>query len=105
MTTKNMLVLAALVCGSATPAFATDIYLTGSSAFRTNVMTYLAGKFNNKHAICDSGKTILSANYSVVSGNFGSPTGSLLTIHCAWTGSVGGIQTVLGSENVAFAEK
>jgi len=102
MTTKHMLVLAALACGSLSTALADNVYITGSSAFRTNVMTYLNSKITNKHAVNDSGKTIFNANYVVISGIYNSAP---ITVYCAWTGSVGGIQTVVGGQTVPFANK
>ncbi|MFD0895621.1 hypothetical protein KBB96_01470 [Luteolibacter ambystomatis] len=108
MTTKNMLVCAAIACGTIATASADDVYLTGSSAFRGVVMKYLREHMTNKRAVFDKAlnsdltKSVDASSFIVLSGNYG---GNPITIYCAWTGSVAGIHTVVESQNVAFPVK
>ncbi|MGC4017465.1 MAG: hypothetical protein QM755_23570 [Luteolibacter sp.] len=107
MTTKHMLAVAALACGTIATASADDVYLTGSSAFRGTVMKYLRDNTYNARAVFDKAPAANYANFDgssfiILSGNWGSASGQPITIYCAWTGSVGGIRDVSTSANVEY---
>lgn len=108
MTTKQILVAASVACFAVTSASAGDVYLTGSSAFRSNIMAYLRGKITNDRAVFDKAvnadftKSVDASSYIVLSGTY---LGNPITFYCAWTGAVAGTRTVVNSENVAFPVK
>lgn len=105
---KNMLVLAAVACGTIATASADDIYITGSSAFRGVVMKYLRDHITGDRAVFDKAlssdltKSVDASSFIVLSGIYNAQP---ITIYCAWTGSVAGIHTVVESQNVAFPVK
>lgn len=108
MTLKQMLVATSVACFAVTSVKAGDVYLTGSSAFRGNIMAYLRGKISNDRAVFDKAvnsdytKSVDASSYIILSGTY---LGNPVTFYCAWTGSVAGTRTVVNSENVAFPVK
>ena len=113
MKLKNIIVVAGLVCTTFSSAYATgsNVYITGSSAFRGALMSYLRGKLTNTRAVFDkSVDTAILANsvdgssFIVMSGNFNG-AGTTTTFYLAFTGSVSGVRDVSGPVNQLFPVK
>src|SRR6187401_183396 len=78
----------------------TVIHLTGSTAFRAgtiaSVESIMGGAGNFKCAFAGTTGDEKGATYVVLQGNVASvPAAGLVTVKCTWTGSTGGIKTVV----------
>ena len=113
MTLKHTIVVAGLVCSTLSSAYATgsNVYITGSTAFRGALMAYLRGKLTNTRAVFD--KSVDTANlansvdgssFIVMSGNFNGAS-TTTTFFFAFTGSVSGVRDVSGPVNQFFPVK
>lgn len=107
MTKSKVLITAAaaLFAGSAAQAD-TVIHITGSTAFRSGTITaiknILGGTGNFKCAFGSSATitTPEAANRAILQGSIASlPDAGVVTIKCSWSGSTGGIKTVV--QNIA----
>ena len=104
MKMKTMFAVAGVVCMTASSASAvgTNVYITGSSAFRGALMTYLRSKLTNTRAVfekavntTDLTKSVDASSFIVMSGNFNG-AGTTTTFFLAFTGSVSGVRDVAG---------
>ena len=85
----------------------TVIHITGSSAFRnatiTAIQNVMGGAANVKSAYSSSsGSGVTSTNRAILQGSIASvPAAGVVTVKCSWSGSTGGIKTVV--QNIAVA--
>ncbi len=107
------LLMAGLVLASVNLASAVTIKITGSTAYRgpthSAILKLLDSTSNGTTVSVASGASFAysgsasaglgKANVAIFKGTFG---GNPVIIKCAWSGSVGGVQTVAGSLNVNF---
>ena len=84
------------LAGAVTAQAATTIVLTGSTAFRAQTHAAIQASLAAGYTLKFTGGTLSSANAAVFVGNVtGAAAGANpYTIHCSWSGSTGGIQTV-----------
>jgi len=78
----------------------TVVHITGSTAFRagttTSIENIMGGAGNFKAAFAGTTGDEKGATYVVLQGNVASvPAAGLVTVKCTWTGSTGGIKTVV----------
>src|SRR5262245_5261645 len=78
----------------------TVIHITGSTAFRaatiTSIENIMGGPGNFKAAFAGTTGDEKGATYVVLQGNVASvPAAGLVTVKCTWTGSTGGIKSVV----------
>src|SRR5579862_5862720 len=79
-----------------------EIHLVGSTAFRAATINAIINRLGSPTGVYDqaSGSSISGSNYSVITGTY---TGlGNVTVRCAWSGSVAGIQSVTGGANIQF---
>ena len=113
MKMKNMIVVAGIVCSSFSSAYATgtDVYITGSSAFRGALMAYLRGKLTNTRATFDKATnadptlSVDASSFIVMSGNWDADNSHRTTFFLSFTGSVAGIRDVAGPVAQTFLVK
>jgi hypothetical protein len=92
---KTLVAVAALALGHS--AMAGNVYLSGSTAYRTAIMTILStaggGVFDATPAVTEAyaGSSALGATYANFKGNVG---GIPTCVKCNWTGSAGGIYLI-----------
>lgn len=107
MTKSKVLIAAAaaVLAGSAAHAD-TVIHITGSTAFRsgtiTAIQTLMGGTGNFKAAYgSTTGTGTTSSNRAVIQGSIASvPAAGVVTFKCSWSGSTGGIKTVVQNLDV-----
>lgn len=89
---KSLAALALLVSAQSAMA-ATNVYLTGSTAFRSQVMTFLAGTavFDTAPTEAYAGASATGATYANFTGTVG---GNPVVVKCSWTGSTSGDFTI-----------
>ena len=95
------LLLAAVLC-AACAGFAqaqTDVRLTGSTAYRSNVHSAITHVLDAGFTFAYSGSTLGGSSYAIFHGTVG---GNAVTIKTSWSGSEGGIQTVSASFPVLY---
>ena len=95
LVTKSLAAMAVLALGHSAMAD-TNVYLTGSTAFRTATMNILASPgaiFDASPAPTEAyvGSSANGATIATFRGNIG---GVVTNIKCSWTGSAGGVYTV-----------
>ncbi len=107
MNTKNLIFAAAAAVLATSAAQAdTVIHITGSTAFRSGtvaaIQTLMGGAGNFKAAYgSTSGASASASNRSVFRGSIASvPAAGVVTIKCSWSGSTGGIKTVVQNLDV-----
>jgi hypothetical protein len=106
--TKSKLIIAAAAAVLGTSAAHADvvIHITGSTAFRSGTITaiqnLMGGTGNFKAAYGSAtGSGTTSSNRSVIQGTIPSvPSAGLVTFKCSWSGSTGGIKTVVQNLDV-----
>jgi hypothetical protein len=102
--TKISLSLLALV-GAATLHAQTEVYITGSTAFRGNAADAIVHIYDASPAVqiafSNNATTLEGANQVIYVGNIG---GNPVNVHTSWSGSEAGIQAVAGAPtfNVNF---
>ncbi len=107
MNTKNLIFAAAAAVLATSAAQAdTVIHITGSTAFRSGtvaaIQALMGGTGNFKAAFgSTTGATASASNRSVFRGNIAAvPAAGVVTIKCSWSGSTGGIKTVVQNLDV-----
>ena len=100
---KTNLILAAAAAVLATTSAQADvvIHITGSTAFRAGTITAIqnlmggTGTFKAAYSTT-SGTSTTSSGRSIIQGSIASvPTAGVVTFKCSWSGSTGGIKTVV----------
>lgn len=113
MKMKNMFAVAGIVCMTASSASAvgTNVYITGSTAYRSAFMAYLRSKLTNTRAVFDKNvdttdltKSVDASSFIVMSGNFNG-AGTTTTFFLSFTGAIAGSRDVTGPVNLAFPVK
>jgi hypothetical protein len=108
MTKSKVLIAitAAILCGGIAQAD-TVIHITGSTAFRsgtiTGIQTLMGGAGNFKAAYgSTTGSGTTSSNRCVIQGSVAAvPAAGVVTFKCSWSGSTGGIKTLVQNLPVA----
>ncbi|MEK0451288.1 MAG: hypothetical protein RL088_3556 [Verrucomicrobiota bacterium] len=105
-TPKLIIAAAAAVLSTVTAQADVVIHITGSTAFRsgtiTAIQTLMGGTGNFKAAYgSTTGTGTTSSNRSVIQGSIASvPSAGVVTFKCSWSGSTGGIKTVVQNLDV-----
>lgn len=102
MKASKILATSALALIAVTTAHAdTVIHITGSTAFRSATVAAITGLMTSPRSAWDNngGSSISGANRCVIQGAIASvPAAGVVTVKCSWSGSTGGIKTVV--ENI-----
>jgi|GEM_PF-1661076 len=113
MKLKNMFAVAAIVCVSASTASAagSNVYITGSSAFRSALMSYLRSKLTLTRAVFDKSvdtsnlaNSVDASSFIVMSGKFNGAS-TVTTFYLSFTGSVSGVRDLSGPVAQTFPTK
>lgn len=105
-TPKLIIAAAAAVLSTVTAQADVVIHITGSTAFRsgtiTAIQTLMGGTGNFKAAYSStSGTGTTSSSRSVIQGTIASvPSAGVVTFKCSWSGSTGGIKTIVQNLDV-----
>lgn len=100
MNTLKTLVLAGIasLAMAASASAQTNVYITGSTAFRSQTHTAILNAMTGE-VYSYSGGTLGSANFSLFEGTI---SGNLVRVKCSWTGSTKGIKDVSQSISIGF---
>jgi hypothetical protein len=104
---KLLIACAAVLAGTSAAQADTVVHISGSTAFRgatiTAIQNLMGGTGNFKAAYqSSSGASTTASNQCVIQGTIaGLPPGANpVTVKCSWSGSVGGIQTIVSNADV-----
>jgi hypothetical protein len=100
---KLTLSLLALLGATTLHAQTTDVYITGSTAFRSSATTAIHNLYGGTDTLVFSNNSTTpgGANQATFKGTISGIAGTVY-IHTSWSGSEGGIQTVAGSSPTVF---
>ncbi len=106
--TKSKLIIAAAAAVLSTSAAQADvvIHITGSTAFRSGTITAIqaligAGNFKAAYGSTSGTSGIGSSNRAIIQGTIPSvPAAGVVTFKCSWSGSTGGIRTMVQNLDV-----
>lgn len=84
------------MAGSA--AAQTDVYITGSTAFRSQTHNAILNLMPDEVYAYDKA-TLSASNFSIFTGTI---AGNLVRVKCSWTGSTKGIKDTAGSVSIGF---
>lgn len=106
--TKSKLIIAAAAAVLSTSAAQADvvIHITGSTAFRSGTVTAIqslmgTGNFKAAYSTASGGSSTTNSNRAVIQGTIPTvPSAGVVTFKCSWSGSTGGIKTLVQNIDV-----